>query len=109
MDSEKQEFKFTENDIVGLVSSNGFSDLPENIQDKILNCFQNNQEKDGGLMGKLFGNRNENASINIAFAVCMLLAIVGLVCMISGNECWNIIVTGIMTTVGYIFGRGTKD
>lgn len=60
-------------------------------------------------MGKLFGNKKENQAMNIAFAICVLLIIVGLILTALGKDFWNIILTGIMTTVGYIFGRGGKE
>ena len=96
-------------DIINAISSEGFSSLSDSMQEKVLNSINASDDKDGGFMGKLFGRKKENAAMNIAFTICLLLVVIGIICMIAGNEQWNIVITGIMTTVGYIFGRGAKD
>lgn len=95
--------------IEAVLETEGFSKLSEKNQKAVLDNFSNTANKEGGLLGKIFGNKKENAAMNIAFTICLLLVLVGIICMASGNECWNIIITGIMTIAGYIFGRGTKD
>lgn len=97
------------NSIIDAISTENFTNLSEETQQHVINSIGNSTENGGGIMGKFFGSKKEIASMNIAFTVCILLTIIGVICMCSGNECWNIIVTGIMTTVGYIFGRGSKD
>ena len=83
-----------------------FTGLSESNQKQIIEGLSRRDEKNGGIMGKIFGTNKDNAAMNIALVVCVLLIIVGLICMLSGNEQWDIVITGIMTTVGYIFGRG---
>lgn len=95
-------------EIVDLISSDGFQNVPKEIQEKALNSITNRNQNDGGIMGKLFGNKKENATLNIAFMICVLLTIVGVLCMMSGNEKWDVIIPTIMTAVGYMFGAGVK-
>lgn len=95
-------------EIVDLVSSDGFKNASRDIQEQALNSITSRNQNDGGMMGKLFGNKKENAMLNIAFATCILLAIVGIACMIFGNEKWDVIIPAIMTAVGYMFGVGVK-
>lgn len=103
------EFTLKQDSIVELISNENFHELPNDIQKEVLNSMKNTDSKDGGFMGKFFGNKKENAALNIAFTVCLLLVIVGIICMEMGNDQWNIIITGIMTIVGYIFGRSSID
>ena len=97
--------------LIQVVSSDQFSELPNETRKFFLDSMGSNEndKESGGIMGKFFGYKKENAAMNIAFVVCMLLFIVGIICMAMGDSQWNIIITGIMTTMGYIFGRGTKD
>ena len=107
--NDKHDNMIIADNIKDVLSSNGFSDLSEENQKIVLNSMSPDKEESGGIMGKFFGHKKENAAMNIAFMVCVLLTVVGIICMAMGNEQWNIIITGIMTTVGYIFGRGSKD
>lgn len=95
-------------EIVDLVSSDGFQNASRDIQEQALNSITSRNQNDGGIMGKLFGNKKENATLNIAFTICILLTIVGILCMASGNEKWDVIIPTIMTAVGYMFGAGVK-
>ena len=45
----------------------------------------------------------------IAFTICVLLVVVGIICTWTGQDKWDTIIAGIMTTVGYIFGRNSKN
>lgn len=95
--------------LTNLAKPEVFTGLSEENQKQIIVGLSQQEENNGGIMGKFFGNKKENAAMNIAFMVCILLIIIGIICMATGNEQWNLIITGIMTTVGYIFGRGSKD
>ncbi len=96
------------NDLVTALNSDNFVKLTEKNQTLLLNQLNHAREKEAGLMGKFFGTKKENASIHIAFTVCILLTIIGVICMYLGNNYWNVIIPGIMTAVGYIFGKGDK-
>lgn len=95
--------------IASILENEGFSHLSEETQRIVLDKLPSNRDRDGGLMGKLFGSKKENASLNIAFTICVLLALIGVICMVCGYECWNVIIPAIMTAVGYIFGRGERE
>lgn len=89
--------------IVSIISSDKFEKYPVETQKDILNKIQNNNFKDGGLMGKNFGNNKDISSMYVAFAICILLAIIGF--MINTEQIWSTIIPIISTAIGYIFGR----
>lgn len=95
--------------ISSLFKTGEFGKLSEENKKIALDKLIDTKNGDGGLLGRLFGNKKENQAMNIAFAICVLLVVVGLILTVLGQNFWNIIITGIMTTVGYIFGRGAKD
>ncbi len=97
------------NDLIGVISSDGFNKLPERSQKQIIDLMNSNQSSEGGWMGKIFGNKKENAAMNIAFTICLIMAIIGIVCMCLNHECWDVIIPAIMTAVGYMFGVGVKN
>lgn len=66
-----------------------------------------NHEKEGGTLGKVLGTNKTNASMHIAFILCILLLIVGLV--IRDNSIWDKIITLIAAALGYIFGITQKE
>ncbi len=97
------------NDLINTLNSTNFTKLSEKNQSLFLNQLNQAREKEAGLMGKFFGTKQENASIHIALTICVLLTIIGIICMFVGNNYWNMIIPGIMTTVGYIFGKSGKQ
>ena len=108
MEDEQKDNSIYTDDIINTISTENFVKLPGKTQDKILDIINANANKSGGFMGKFFGNRKENAAINVGFMICLLLTVVGIICTIAGKDHWSVIITGIMTTVGYIFGHETK-
>lgn len=109
MEKENKKNGIERESIIEVVSSENFGGLPENTQKLVLNSISTENSKDGGFMGKFFGNKKENAAMNIAFIICILFVIVGVVCMMFGHEIWSVIIPAIMTAVGYMFGVGAKD
>lgn len=89
--------------IVNLISSDKFVEYSIETQKDVLKKIQNNNFKDGGFMGKIFGNNKDLSSMYVAFAICILLAIIGFI--INTEYIWNAIIPIIGTTIGYIFGR----
>lgn len=102
--------KILKNDICDIATNKEFKELDKDIQAKVLEQIsgEKNWEKSGGMMGKIFGSNKDNAAMNIAFVICVLLSGIGIACMLCGKECWNVIIPAIMTAVGYIFGRGDR-
>lgn len=102
--------------IASVVNSENFVNLDPNIQNKIIDTMHNDKEKGGGLIGKLLGNKLINASINMSFIICILFIIIMIIDLIHSycvNEninmdLINIIVPVIMTSIGYIFGKGVN-
>lgn len=97
-----------EESAIALVGSDNFIKLSDENQSKALDTISHNKVKDGGLMGQLFGTKKENAAMNIAFAMCGLLVIIGIICAICGKDYWDVIIPAITTGMGYIFGKGDK-
>lgn len=97
-----------ENGLSNLAQPGVFEGLSDENQKCLIDALRGQEEKGGGILGKFLGNKKENAALNIAFMICILLAIIGLVLTALGQNFWNIIFTAIMTTVGYIFGRGSE-
>ena len=109
MAGSDNKFEIKKDGIIELVESEGFNNLSDEMQKRVLNSIGNENESDGGIMGKFLGNKKENAALHIAFIICVLLTIVGIVCMKAGNERWDVIIPAIMTAVGYMFGVGIKS
>lgn len=110
MVSKENSNEIRNDSIIDVISSERFGDLSDEMQKEVINSISNSGKKeDGGLMGKIFGHKKENAAMNIAFIICILLAIVGVVCMKLENEKWDVIIPAIMTSVGYMFGVGVKN
>lgn len=101
--------KISKDSIIDIISSEGFTGLSNDMQEKVLNSIDTGKGNEGGLMGKFFGNKKENASMNIALIICLLLAIIGSISMWCDHECWDVIIPAIMTSVGYMFGVGVKS
>lgn len=97
-----------ENGLSNLAQPGVFKNLSEENQKRIIEALKHQEEKGGGVLGKFFGNKKENAAMNIAFMICVLLVAIGLILTALGQNFWNIIFTAITTTVGYIFGRGSE-
>lgn len=91
-----------------LINSENFYRLSESGQKYIINAMNEAREKEGGLMGKFFGTNKDNASIHCAFVICVLMLVVGIVCMILGENYWNVIFPAVTSAIGFIFGKGNK-
>lgn len=87
-----------------------FNGLRPEIQSRIIEEISSNSasREDGGIMGKIFGNKKENAAIHIALVICVLLVIIGVICNATGKDYWNVIIPALTTGMGYIFGKGDK-
>lgn len=97
-----------EESLAALICSEGFNKLSEENQQLAITGITNRNDIEGGIMGKIFGIKKENASMNIAFSICVLLAIIGCICIKSGKDYWNVIIPAITTGMGYMFGKGEK-
>lgn len=68
---------------------------------------------EAGLLGKCFGSKL-NAPSNIAGFFVIIMALSGIAvlfttCSIPANEYWKIITPLITMSLGYIFGKSSKD
>lgn len=98
----------TEDSVSSLISSENFAKLSESNQKAAIDSVTDNKGKEGGWLGKFFGNKKENAAMHIAFIICVLLTAVGVFCTLTGTDYWNVIIPAITTGMGYIFGKGDK-
>lgn len=97
------------NSVAAIVGMENFSKLNVETQKVVIDKVSNNTDKDGRFMGKLFGNKKENAAMHIAFILCLLLFGIGIVCGMSGKDYWSAIIPSITTVIGYMFGKGGKE
>lgn len=94
--------------ITSVAESENFVKLSQESQVRIIDSINQNKEKESGFMGKIFGSRKDITAMNISFALCVLLAIIGCICSLCGNDYWNVIIPAITTGMGYMFGKGDK-
>ncbi len=98
----------------GIASSEKFLEYTPEIQNRILDGLENRNQKEGGFMGKLFGNDKDLASMNVAVFICtilMLICIIDIVQSCFGNrqmhmELISSIIPVISLAIGFIFGKG---
>ena len=103
-------------EITELVTSEGFKNMPENIQEKALNSIEATSQNEGGWMGRIFGTKKENAAMNIAFTLCGILLIfcgIDIIhAVLIGKVAYTELVKGVIPvvtlTLGYIFGKSEK-
>lgn len=100
--------RLKDSDLNAILNSSNFISLPETSQRQLISGLNESKDKEGGKMGKLFGINKNNAAMNIAFTLCALLVVVGLICMYAGKDYWDVIIPSITTVMGYIFGKGDK-
>ena len=100
--------------IINLVSSDKFGGYSDSLQERILNSIDVRRKSDGGLMGKLFGNKKENAAMNISAIICFLLILLCAVDVLSAiftekdlhMELISCIVPVVSLALGFMFGKG---
>ena len=101
---------------IGGISPREFNKLTDE-QKKIAIIGDNKfktKRQEGGVLGGFFGTNTKNASIHIAFVICIVLLIfcgVDLVHSFLGknkitSEMWNLIFPVVTLALGYIFGKG---
>lgn len=95
-----------EDSVAAVISSDNFIELSEKSQKEALDAISSNKEKEGGFLGRFFGNKKEIASMNIAFVICILLALIGWISSSAEKDYWDMIIPAITTGMGYMFGKG---
>ena len=100
------------------ISETSFNKLNDEQKNIILAGFNdaNSKDKEGGILGRLLGTNTKNASIHIAFIICVvLLAYCGIDLIHSfcpkanlSTEVWEKIFPVVTLALGYIFGKGEK-
>ena len=103
----------------GILASEGFGKLNDNLKGHAINSLQHMQEEENatGKFGKLFGTKTENTSLYIAFTISAALIIVGLIYILlpqcykgdSNLEFWKVIGPIITGALGFIFGANSKS
>ena len=99
-----------------LISSENFSHLNPDLQNKIITTLNENKSKEGGLLGKFLGINPINLAMHIALLICTFLIIIIGIDTIHAyfiGESINIdvlknILPIITLSLGYIFGKGTN-
>jgi len=95
--------------IASLAEPENFKALDESDRRALLGELTGKSDKEGGLMGRIFGTKKENASMYVALTLCLVVAGIGvLVYVMSGDmQIWSIVFPVITASLGYIFGKGT--
>ena len=103
-------------DTINGVPEKTFYKLNDEQKNMILSGYNDskNKDKDGGWFGRIFGVNTKNASIHIAFIICIILLIfcgIDLFASFSENngitsEVWNLVFPVVTLALGYIFGKG---
>lgn len=95
-------------DIIKVISGGTFSDLTDDIKKEVLSSMDDVDKRNGGTMGKFFGNKPINASIHVAFILCVLSLIVGMICQLCSTPIWEYVFPLIGAAIGFFFGKGTN-
>lgn len=103
--------------ITSVISSDKFGEYSPEMQQAILDKLEKMGQNDGGLMGKLFGNKKELASMNIAVFICSILLLICAIDVIhsiwiNGEIHMNLITTMIPVVslaLGFVFGKGESN
>lgn len=101
--------------IVNIISSDKFVEYEPEMQQEILNKIEKLNQRDGGFVGKFFGNKKELTSMNIAATICILLILIcGIDVMhtiFSESELHMDLISAIIPVVslslGFIFGKSS--
>lgn len=108
---------FADNNVISAITAENFGTLPRDVQKTILDSIEKANQRDGGVLGRFFGNKKEIASMNIAAVICILLiAICGIDIshsILSDKELHMDLISTIIPVVslslGFIFGKGGKS
>lgn len=102
--------------LASLLESDSFLKLDPATQKQIINAIKSDNEKPGGLLGKLLGTRRDNLAIHAILIICLallvLIALDNLHAYFTGSEInmelLNIIIPVITLAIGYIIGNSAK-
>lgn len=102
--------------LTSLANPEVLNQLSESNQKVLIEGIEKSKDKDGGLMGKLFGNRKENAAMNIAFWLCIILLLFCFLdimrMILTGGNAYSDLVKNVIPiislTIGYILGKADK-
>lgn len=93
--------------VVSVISSETFVKMEPEMQKQAIDAVNTRNQMEGGFMGKIFGTKKNLSEIFVAFALCVLLVIIGVI--VNSQETWDGILTIFTATVGYIFGKGSRN
>lgn len=93
-------------DLSNMISSEGFDKLSSDDQHLLIKSLSDNVS----IMEKLFGTDREKIGMFIAFWLCILLAIIGLIVWFSSKDMqiWGILIPTLTTALGFACGKSTK-
>ena len=102
--------------LASLLESDCFLKLDPAIQKQIISAVKTDNEKSGGLLGKLLGTKRDNLAIHAILIICLSLLFLiifdNLHAYFTGTdinmELINIIIPVITLAIGYIIGNSTK-
>lgn len=96
-----------------VMNTPGFSSLSKKDQSEVINQLTSSYHEDNGLLGKIFGNRQDNTIVYITLVLCILLIIVGIIVMIffQGfcSEYWKGVFPILSGALCYMYGKTSKE
>lgn len=107
MEEQNKEKHSRINNVVNVVSSEGFCKVPPETQAQALEVLQEKNKMEIGIMGKIFGTNKALAPIYVSFAICGLLVFI--VVTVNTQSVWDKIIPILAATIGYIFGKGSRN
>lgn len=102
--------------LASLLESDSFLKLDPTIQKQIISTIKTDNEKSGGLLGKLLGTRRDNLAIHAILIICLTLLVLiifdNLHAYFTGSdinmELINIVIPVITLAIGYIIGNSAR-
>lgn len=98
----------SDDSLTAIIGSNNFNQLSESNQKIIIESLTTKKQNESGLLGKIFGEKRSNATVNIAFALCLILLCIGVFAKVQDNPLWDKILTIVAATIGYMFGKSQE-
>ena len=112
---------FNDNTISSFLHPEVFNKLNDDLKSKVIETYSANQkhinDKKTGKMASLLGSNSKNIPLYIAFVICILLIIIGVIFQFIPEknrdstviEFWELILPIITSILGYIFGKGVDN
>lgn len=114
-DNQNSKIKINTESISQVMASSAFLELNDDLKNVAIKTAYDDRQNDreNGILGRLFGGNTKRVSLFIAWTICTMLLVIGLVYIllppcykeIDNLEFWKLIAPIITATLGFIFGK----